>query len=320
MQIKNRMEVEDRVSIKPYLQLMRPANIVTAIADILAGIAVSFYSPFATVVGSILHDFWRSFLMTFALVDVFALLIATIGLYGGGVVLNDYFDVDLDKVERPERPIPSGKVPKENALFLGVGLLLMGVIFAFKVSWLSGIIALTIALLAVFYDYKGKHIAWLAPLNMGLCRGGNLLLGASILSNNIYHYWWLAFIPIVYISAITLISRGEVHGSSKNTLLKGLGMYLIVIGALGGLLYFSKHAYTVIPFFFLFVYFTFPPLIKAIDQPEPANIRQAVKRGVISLILLDATLTVIFSNLWFALIVLALLPISKGLAKKFAVT
>lgn len=314
------MEAEDTTSIKPYLQLMRPANIVTAIADIFAGIAVSFYSPFATVVGSILHDFWRSFRMTFALLDIFALVVATIGLYGGGVVLNDYFDADLDKVERPERPIPSGKVPKENALFLGGGLLLIGVIFALKVSWLSGVIALTIALLAVFYDYKGKHIAWFAPLNMGLCRGGNLLLGASILSNNVYAYWWLAFIPVVYISAITLISRGEVHGGNKNTLLKGLGMYLVVIGALGGLMYFSTHPYTVIPFFFLFAYFIFPPLMKAINQPEPANIRQAVKSGVISLILLNATLTVIFSNIWFALFVLALLPISRGLAKKFAVT
>ncbi len=314
------MESEGTTFIKPYLQLMRPANIVTAIADILAGIAVSFYSPFASVVGSMLHDFWRSFRMTFALLDIFALIIATIGLYGGGVVLNDYFDADLDKVERPERPIPSGKVSKENALFLGVGLLVIGVVFAFKVSWLSGVIALMIALLAVFYDYKGKHIAWFAPLNMGMCRGGNLLLGASILTNNIYRYWWVAFIPIVYISAITLISRGEVHGSRKSSLLKGLGMYLVVIGALGGLLYFSRHPYTVIPFFFLFAYFIFPPLMKAIDQPDAANIRQAVKSGVISLILLNATLTAIFSNIWFALVVLALLPVSRGLAKKFAVT
>jgi 4-hydroxybenzoate polyprenyltransferase len=312
--------LEKSTEIKPYLQLMRPANIVTAIADILAGIAVSFYSPFTTVVGTILHDFWRSIRLTFALGDAFALIIATIGLYGGGVVLNDYFDAELDKVERPERPIPSGKVPKENAAFLGFGLLGMGVLFALKVSWLSGLIATVVALLAVFYDYKGKHIAWFAPLNMGLCRGGNLLLGASILMNNVYHYWWLALIPIVYISAITLISRGEVHGSNKKTLLQGLVMYLVVIACLLGLLYFSRHPFTVIPFLFLFAYFIFPPLIKAVNEPIPAHIRQAVKSGVISLILMDATLTAIFSNIWFALIVLSLLPLSRKLAKQFAVT
>jgi 4-hydroxybenzoate polyprenyltransferase len=312
--------VETKSSVKPYLQLMRPANIITAIADILAGISVSFYSPFATMIGAALHDFWRSFRMTFELIDAFSLMIATIGLYGGGVVLNDYFDADLDKVERPERPIPSGAVSKENALFLGVGLLGLGVIFALKASVLSGIIALMVALLAVFYDYRGKHIAWFAPLNMGLCRGGNLLLGASILPNNVYNYWWLALIPIVYISAITLISRGEVHGGSKTNLKKGLMMYLLVILSLLGLLYFSRHQFTVIPFLFVFAYFIFPPLIKAINEPKPEHIRIAVKSGVISLILMDATLTVIFSNIWFALIVLALLPISRGLAKKFAVT
>jgi 4-hydroxybenzoate polyprenyltransferase len=66
---------------------MRPANIITSIADVLAGIAISgFLSQ---------SDFSKHNISLLIL-----LCISTIGLYGGGVVFNDVFDSDLDKVER----------------------------------------------------------------------------------------------------------------------------------------------------------------------------------------------------------------------------
>ena len=72
------------------LRLTRPANIVTAIADILAGVAISGFLRDG-------HDY----------TPVLWLVLSTVGLYGGGVVFNDVFDAKLDAVERPERPIPS---------------------------------------------------------------------------------------------------------------------------------------------------------------------------------------------------------------------
>ena len=78
---------------------MRPANIVTAIADILAGIVITGYLKFPE----------------YSLLPVFFLVLASVGLYGGGVVFNDVFDADLDKIERHERPIPSGLISKQSA-------------------------------------------------------------------------------------------------------------------------------------------------------------------------------------------------------------
>src|SRR5687767_13142232 len=100
---------------------MRPANIVTAVADILAGITIAgfFNGP---------HE---------DLAPLVWLIFSTCGLYAGGVVMNDVFDADLDSVERPERPIPSGLISKAQAAFLGVLLLLSGVVFAFLVSSFS---------------------------------------------------------------------------------------------------------------------------------------------------------------------------------------
>src|SRR3546814_2974603 len=64
---------------------------------------------------------------------------------------------------------------------------------------------------------------------MGLCRGLNLLLGVSILPAALNGIWYVAVVPILYISAITMISRGEVHGSSKKPLYGAIALYSLVI-------------------------------------------------------------------------------------------
>src|SRR5688500_11843123 len=175
---------------------MRPANIITAIADILAGVAIATSLQFTKADTSL----------------AVLLALSTACLYGGGVVMNDVFDAELDKIERPERPIPSGAIQKSHAALFGVFLLLLCIVCADFCSNTSAIIAASIAVAAVVYDKWAKHHAFLGPLNMGVCRGLNLLLGISIYPAAIEFYWFLCIIPVIYIFAITMISRGEVHG------------------------------------------------------------------------------------------------------------
>ena len=70
-------------------------------------------------------------------------------LYAAGVVLNDYFDLDIDRVERPERPIPSGRIHAGRAATLGFGLLVVGFALAAAVGVASAIVALLSSLGAV---------------------------------------------------------------------------------------------------------------------------------------------------------------------------
>lgn len=91
----------------------------------------------------------------------------------------------------------------------------MGILTAFQVNQTAGFIAITTAILTIIYDSKAKHSVVFGPLFMGLCRGGNLLLGISIIPGILYNYWFLAFIPIVYIASITLISRGRFPEGAK---------------------------------------------------------------------------------------------------------
>src|SRR2546428_12895654 len=90
------------------LALVRPPNVFTAVADSAAGLLLARRG------GPVAGDpgLWC--------------LAASACLYLGGIALNDYFDREVDAIERPERPIPSGAVPPAVAAGGGGGPLTPG--------------------------------------------------------------------------------------------------------------------------------------------------------------------------------------------------
>jgi 4-hydroxybenzoate polyprenyltransferase len=290
-----------------YLILMRPANIVTSVADVLAGIAISGFF--------LSHSFDANTTW-----PVILLCLSTIGLYGGGVVFNDVFDAKLDAVERPERPIPRGVISVMQASWLGALLLFFGILAAFFNNSSSGLIAVLIAIAALVYDKWGKHLSLFGPFNMGLCRGLNLLLGMSLYSISIQDHWYLAFVPILYIASITMISRGEVHGGSRNILYLAMASYMVVIGLILSVAFSNGNFLLTLLFLVPFGWMIFQPLIKAAAEPVGRNIGKAVKAGVIGLIMMDASWAAAFGSWWLALIIVLLLPLSMWLSRLFAVT
>ena len=207
-----------------------------------------------------------------------------------------------------------------EASVLGIILLAGGVAVAFLVSTLSGILALAIALAALVYDKWAKHHSFLGPLNMGLCRGLNLLLGLSVVSGIVAQFWFLAIVPIVYIAAITMISQGEVYGGKKSTMVLAAVLYAV---AMSGILYIAwsqGHGIIALLFVLLWAFMIFVPLKNAIQLPEGRMIGRAVKAGVLALILMDAAWAAACGATYLALIIILLLPLSILLAKAFAVT
>ena len=293
-----------------YLRLVRPANLPTAAADILAGISIaglSMDTHFLTVEGMRLfpNDWYLS--------------LASVFLYAGGVVLNDVFDLEVDRIERPERPIPKGIVSQKNAAIFGVFLLIAGVLLAFYVNSLSGSVALLLMLAILAYDSFSKKYSFLGPLNMGICRGLNLLLGMSVAAELIYPEY--ALIPVVYIFAVTLVSRGEVHGDNKKQLIWAGILYVAVIFAVVKIT--PNKPVSLIsagPFILLFIIMIFRPLLKAYQQNTAENIKKAVMAGVLAIVTFDAILAAGFANWWYGLLTILLLPLSWVLSRIFAVT
>jgi 4-hydroxybenzoate polyprenyltransferase len=286
--------------LRAYLELMRPANVLTACADVLAGSAIAG-GPSASIAN---------------------LLPATACLYAGGVVFNDLFDRDLDAIERSERPLPSRRASLRGAVLLGSSLLLAGVALGALASAQSGIIAFAIACAALFYDRFGKHLGPAGPLNMALCRALNLCLGMTAAAGALESRWYVALIPAVYIVAITTMSAGEVHGGSRGAVVWSGIAIITLLPALPLLSAWMSPASALwsIPFVALLAWRVVPSLWNAYARPEAARIRAAVRAGVLSLIVLDSAIAAAFGGPLYGVSVLALAPLAAALARKFAVT
>lgn len=293
-----------------YLRLARLANLPTAAADILSGICIA---GFAITVSGLFGS------ESIATINIVLLVFSSVFLYAGGVVLNDVFDLKLDRIERPERPIPSGLISQSEAAIYGGFLLLLGIACAYFVGELAMLISLLLAMSILLYDSLAKKHGFFGPMTMGLCRALNLILGISILGE--LTIAWIAIVPMVYIFAITLISRGEVHGDNKSHIIwAGILYSMVIFTVITILVVHTDNIIQAIPFIVLFGYLVYKPLIMAYRSNSPKNIKKAVIAGVLSLIVLDAAIGTGFCNWWNGLLILSLLPISMLLSKMTAVT
>ncbi len=83
-------------------------------------------------------------------------------LFGlAGNAINDYFDYENDKINHPERPIPSGKLKPKQALFFSILFFAISLVLSFYLSFIVGYGALLVVVIAllsqVAYEWKFKH-------------------------------------------------------------------------------------------------------------------------------------------------------------------
>ncbi len=108
-----------------------------------------------------------------------ALAGASVLLYWAGMAANDWADRDLDAKERPERPIPSGRIAPGQALAVAAGLTVAGVAVARAAGGRRALtVAVPLAAAVWAYDVKAKNTA-AGPAVMAACRGLDVLLGAT---------------------------------------------------------------------------------------------------------------------------------------------
>jgi 4-hydroxybenzoate polyprenyltransferase len=268
--------------IKPYLQLVRLPNLFTAAADSLAG--------WLLVRGSLEEP--RRWL---------PLCGASMAIYAGGIALNDVFDIEIDRAERPNRPLPSGRVSTSLAMVFGVLSLLAGVGLALLVSNPSAIVAIVLVCTVLLYDAGGKR-TFLGPEIMGACRGLNLLLGLSVAAEFGGPSAWLAAGALaVFVAGLTIISRSEVESGRSSGVIAGMVVQNL---AIAGLFAVAMRAGTfpgasgdrpILPPEGLLVLAIVALVVnradgRAVVDPKPSTIQSAVKTGVLSLVWLDVGL------------------------------
>jgi 4-hydroxybenzoate polyprenyltransferase len=209
---------------RDYLLLIRAPNLFTVPSNILAGY-------FAVVPTS-----------TAEIGQLLSLIFSSVLLYASGIVLNDYVDIGIDRNERPNRPLVSGRITKINALIFVAVSIIAGNILAFAVSWASIMISALITSVIVAYNFRLKRNGVTNPLSMGLARFLNIVLGGSpalgLVLVPYQDYTLLVFIGYclyLHTAAISILSRKEIDvtrlfsRSSWITIFLSFSLVLIVI-------------------------------------------------------------------------------------------
>ncbi|MCH8251784.1 MAG: UbiA family prenyltransferase [Planctomycetes bacterium] len=261
--------------IRAYLDLVRLPNLFTAAADVLAGYLY---------VGGDLAG-WTTWSR---LVGV------SVGLYAFGVVLNDVLDIDRDARERPERPIPSGRVSRKSAIGVAMAAAVVAGGMAATLSVGTALISMGIIACVVLYDGPFKK-SRLAPGLMGGCRGLNLALGMSVQAS------WGGMetaIPIglmwLYITGVTAFARDEAGESSADRLrfcTLAIGAAVAGLASLPFVLERQGASYSAFwlywPLWLGLLAIVVQRGMAAARNPDPETVQRAVRTFIFSLIAFD---------------------------------
>jgi len=297
--------------LRQYLTLFRLPNVFTAPSNILAG----YYAVVEPANASGLH--------------LGILIICSILLYLSGIVLNDYFDIEVDRRERPLRPLPAGTVSKRKVLLIGIVFIIAANFISLLVSTSTFIIAAILSGTIVSYDYRMKYSVY-GPGMMGAARALNVMLGSSpIFLTTVLNINNSARIAVVTVSlflfvfAISRLSRKEIDETDKVRTAKGsllmifAVLAIIIVSGLVGV--FLKDLFANLALFAIIMIITFKPLLQR--QPlSSKDIQRTIKTMVLSIIVLDSAFVSGSAGTAYGLVTVMLIMPAIILSRKFYVT
>jgi len=168
------------MGIPGYLEILRPAN------SIMVGFAVIVGSLIAQPFLSFDYSVLLSGFLTGFLISSFAM------------VINDYYDAEVDRLNQPGRPLPSNRVTVRGVKTLSILLLVSGLLSSFYLGFLTLIIATIFAFISWLYSYRVKKIGMF----------GNSLVALSLAIPYIYGGFAVLFPwdELVWFLAVTSFS------------------------------------------------------------------------------------------------------------------
>ncbi len=172
-----------------WLQLARVSNTPTVISNTVAGaVLASFIAEVSTVV---------------------IVAVAMALFYTAGMILNDVLDEDVDRVERPERPLPSGAVSRSAAIVVVAALFAVGLALLLVEGLEPFLAGVGLVALICLYDSWHKGNA-LSPVLMGGCRALVYVVAALAVAGEVpLEVWTAAAVLLIYIVGLTQVAKAE---------------------------------------------------------------------------------------------------------------
>ncbi|MFD8693079.1 SCO3242 family prenyltransferase [Streptomyces sp. NPDC059651] len=256
---------------------------------------------------------------------------ASLCLYEAGMALNDWADRDEDAVDRPHRPIPSGRITPRAALTAAGVLTGAGLVLAARAGRPALTVAAGLAATVWAYDLRLKHTP-AGPAAMAAARGLDLLLGATATGaapapRATRTALTAAALLSTHTYAVTAVSRHETRGGSSTAPLAALAAVAAIGGAVVREGPASRGAARGAPARILLTALTGAylrtaarPLAHVALNPSPPLTQRAVGGGIRSMIPLQAALAARAGAAGTGLALMGLVPLARALSRKVSPT
>jgi len=279
--------------LKNIFQLVRFPGIFTAFSNVLIGFFLISNGNF---------EF-----------NVLPFLLTTTGfLFAGTMVMNDYADHKIDSVERPKRPLVSGKIARNTALYLTIVCFSIANLSAVMIGETSIIISLLMTGLIISYNFKLKNITSAGIFTISAIRFLNIILGFSIVELN-FEILPYAIPVAIYVAGISILAKNELNTNSKDSILNKI--FLIV--TIASVIYLIVQNYSWISIIFLGI---FSILIFFSLKHYKTNISKIVTIQILGIILLDAIIVSLSNEFVYGIILSSLIIPAYIITKKLYIT
>ena len=193
----------------------------------------------------------------FSLVKILSAALAAGLTAASGNIINDIYDIEIDKVNRPLRPLPSNKIKIKEAYGLYILLVVISMILSYLVSELALVIVLISIPLLFLYSKYLKRILLVGNIIVAFLTGLVFIFGGVVVENPI-----AAIVPAVFAFLINLIREiikdmEDVEGDSK----AGVTTFPIRFG-------FKSSRSLIVTLTFLLILFTFFPFVTNLYKIE----------------------------------------------------
>lgn len=298
----------ETTAVGAWLRLLRVPNLFTVPGDSLAGFLLACA---AGASGDV-----RSAVLAAG---------ASLCLYMVGLITNDWFDLATDRRERPHRPLAAGRIWIPAALTVAGILAVLGVVLGLLAGHWAGLLAVTLLLFLLSYNAGGKRVPVWGPLNMGVCRGLSLMMGAAAAgaSGPVAGTVVVSAIGLtLYVAGITFIAAGETK-TGPVSLVRWAPPVVLVLWF--GVLYLTSttvspttQVVSMVLAFFAVVWAVYCAQSLA-GTPEPVRVSRTIGSYLRGLLLVQAALVtmVLHPGGFVGVVLLLFFPISTRLARRF---
>lgn len=114
------------------------------------------------------------------------------------LILNDYFDYEIDKINSPDRPLPSGMVTKLDIIILTLITAVIGFICSYLISPLALLVAIIVWVLGFLYNWRLKRTGFIGNIVVCFSVGMTFIFGGIAVGNPFNKVvWWFALLTML---------------------------------------------------------------------------------------------------------------------------